>query len=222
MDSAVGTGVSNKTFMEAARGASHRFYRDTQGFSVISLVLGLGLGLLVLELCIYCLNLSCRQWKTTRETLFNSRNTRTVFLSLRQDLQAAQYTQGATAENPPQTLNASFRSRLLPGSDIITLGDTLSRQKVLYFVARSKCDAKPYTLWRWTEGQQKSMELLHGMVAFNLRYKLFSADVCGGKYRTTNEMGAKDWPKVCRLCATWQHEAKAQPFIIEIEVGHAL
>jgi hypothetical protein len=110
------------------------------------LVIGLGVGLLVVELGVQWLGISQKQWNTTKKSLVADRNSRTLFLSLKQDLNACGYRglrQGdahypvetastgsvvTTVKSKPvstayQAFDSKWRSRLLPDSDILEIAD---------------------------------------------------------------------------------------------------
>lgn len=77
--------------MDYARRPSYKISGYTRGFSLISLTMGLGLGLLAVELAVYWLGISRKQWAATSQSLSASRDTRTLFLSLQQDINACGY-----------------------------------------------------------------------------------------------------------------------------------
>lgn len=132
--------------MDAVQHVPNRICRHAKGFSLISLVIGLGVGMLAIELGIQCLGIGHRQWVATEKSLSADRNSRTLFLSLKQDLHACGYrglryndahyaveesmdiptitaVHGMTAPNVSQEFNPAWRSRLLPGSDILIISD---------------------------------------------------------------------------------------------------
>ena len=132
--------------MGAARCSSRRIYRHARGFSLISLVIGLGVGLFAIELGVQWLGISRQQWYKTEKSLSADRNDRTLFLSLKQDLKACGYrgvrqrdahysveapaeesimlaVQGNTVSSVAQTFSSSWRARLLPDSDVLEIAD---------------------------------------------------------------------------------------------------
>jgi len=149
LDSTVSrTGIQNMLFMDGTRraAAQNRIYSHAGGFSLISLVIGLGVGLLVIELSVHWLGISRRQWHVTAQSLLADRNSRTLFLSLKQDLNACGYRgfrqqeahypveaspdtptvsaiRGRTASTASRAVDPAWRSRLLRQSDILEIAD---------------------------------------------------------------------------------------------------
>jgi hypothetical protein len=122
--------------MAVRRDAPHTIYRHASGFSLISLVIGLGIGCLAIELAIQCLSMSQKQWLLTQKSLSFNRNRRSIFLSLRRDLHLAgyrglrdtdlHYPVAESNELIPSELKKDkedWRSKILPGSDILTIND---------------------------------------------------------------------------------------------------
>ncbi len=116
------------------RKAAHQIYRHAGGFSLISMVIGLGIGLLAIELALHCLSMSHKQWVLTQKSLSFNRNHRSIFLSLRRDLNLAGYrglrdTDRHYPVAESRVLSASTlkkrkengHSSLLPGSDILVI-----------------------------------------------------------------------------------------------------
>ena len=107
--------------------------------------MGLGIGLLAIEMGVQWLSTCLRQWHMAGKSLLADRNSRTLFLSLKQDLNACGYkgfrhdahysiegpkgvpgavaVRGITLSALAAELDATWHARLLPGSDVLKISD---------------------------------------------------------------------------------------------------